>query len=1743
MTSDRNTLIFKWFLLLLSVVFILFEAQPIKGINKGNTLVVKLNDNVGISELLLKYPELNDYLNERDTQKVFKRNEPLKARAKKLERQKRFGLMSSNQRKNIEARLTDIHADINRIETHKANAIKAGTFPNLNTTFKLNINDTHKNIKLLSLLNSIPEVKFAQPVLYVTTQALPNDTYIDPEQNNDWTKGTLSSDISDMWGLESIGMKSVWDTTESLMGNGIVIAVIDSGIDPFHEDISNALWRNDDNEYGFDFVNNDAYPIDGHGHGTHVAGTIAAEINNHLGISGVAPGVKIMSLKALSNSGSGSDINIAAAIEFAADNGADIINMSLGGYGYSSVMEEAVNYAHSLGVIIVAAAGNSAENADKYSPAMFDNVITVGSLSTNETLSSYSNYGSTIEVVAPGEHIISLRASGTSLGTALDSHYTTAAGTSMAAPHVSGVLALIKQKYPGLSNNQIAQVLYQSSTDIGETGKDDVYGYGKINAYTAISNTSLLFGSISEPYSNTLLNSSLITIKGNAFAENFSHYTLSYKKDTETTWTTLVTSSTEVTNGILGTWDTRTLKTGTYQLKLSIHSTTKSFDFISGPYQQDSRIKAGYPKLITQHDIKSHPVLFSSDLATELIAIASQNMYSLNLNNAHSTSTYTPVLNSSAYFSFPQNRAPTVGDIDQDGSNEILIGGQGILTILESDTSKTEHDLTSLLGGNFLINKVMLADIDQDTKLDIVISVSGRGLYIFKEKSGTLSLLNSSWPIMGSFEDPLIADVNADGSNEIIALTTGGVIQIFDKDGHVLLSQSIGVNISKETFQKELFIGDIDQDGDIEIGAVKLNISDDKITLYLFHHDGSLVSGWPFTYEGYYFETSDAPVMADITGDTVPEVIVAQYGWNGTHLFILDSSGKFLHNTAKPHVLLGQYAQHSSIMIADVNNDSVNDIVLASTGETSKISFLNHEGNTVIDDISIHNVSHPYTTNIGLTICDYDNNNKLDILSIASSSYAKETVITVHELETPLNPSLLQRLTYRGNEQLSGLTRKPLSDTEPISSLKSHIPSSESLEFSWILPGYTPEGINVTITKKSEPEIAVHSDFYESYNVMINELNLDSSETYLVKLQAKSGDEYSLIRTYSVQIDTTAPILDKISVAHPSQHVIKLTIDATDNETGIKGFTYALGSKPNLADIKHWTTIDSTTTTLDVSTFVATTRDSDNPTLIYVQAKAINNANTASTENKSTPIDFTYLVPESPNLNTTSSFASDTHLQFIDWEAQKSLFDLSRIYYGVGTTSGSPDITGWKSASSEDTRIALLNLNLHHNSSYVIYTQVENVYGYSSEISTKNILIDTTPPTTPLIHLDTDSNSGISTTFSATSTDNESDIKQYWIAIGSEIHLNDIIEWQSQSSSTEFDISHVYQTKLQHLPYFYIKLKSENNAGLLSDSITHKMSTDIETPRITNIQINGKTVDEGIEYQGGINLSFSATDNIAIKDVQIRLFDSSKSLISTITPQASYASVFLARFTESITAGPGYSIQIQITDTAGNAVYYTSPKFKYINLDIDDTSPPLIHNIKVNNKDLLSNDILTNSLNFNLNIEDNISISTVTLILKNAQHDIVSAIVAEKQGSSYVATFDKSLFSDNHKYEIEIIATDISSNEISSKLSFTFADIETFEVTNVLPYPNPFNPDLETCKIRFNLEGQSVVKLYIHSITGRRLYTYSAIHETGAQILEWDGRDDFGNGVSIGVYFAYLIVENTESSDSVKKVLKLAVLK
>lgn len=316
----------------------------------------------------------------------------------------------------------------------------------------------------------------ANPDLLEELAADPAVEYIESNlrmrKASDWTNDPR---FEEQWGLRAIQAPEAWKEGGST--EQVTVAVLDTGVDYTHPDLANRV----DAHNGYNYIDGNFDVMDDDGHGTHVAGIIATELNN-IGIAGVCgdANVKILPLKVLDDQGNGTMYDVSFAIMDAVDKGADVINLSLSGergQEEPKMLQEAIAYALMHDVVVVAAAGNDGDRVGRYVPASIPGVIAVSAVDEEMELAKFSNYGSEIALAAPGEEILS---------TYLRGRYVYASGTSQAAPFVSGTIALMKAAEPQLTVQDIKERLQRTAIDLGRKGPDEKYGYGLVNAYGAL---------------------------------------------------------------------------------------------------------------------------------------------------------------------------------------------------------------------------------------------------------------------------------------------------------------------------------------------------------------------------------------------------------------------------------------------------------------------------------------------------------------------------------------------------------------------------------------------------------------------------------------------------------------------------------------------------------------------------------------------------------------------------------------------------------------------------------------------------------------------------------------------------------------------------------------------------------------------------------------------------------------------------------------------------------------------------------------------------------------------------------------------------------------------------------------------------------------------------------------------------------------------------------------------------------
>jgi len=447
--------------------------------------------------------------------------------------------------------------------------------------YKLSFSENTDIFSAIEKYNRLSFVEYAEPNYIYKYCIEPNDPLFPEqwalkniEQLYPWDgrfnppPGSFDSDID---GPEA------WDITTG--DNDIVIAVIDTGVDYTHPDLVDNIWMNDneipdngfdddnngyiDDIQGWDFQENDNDPMDEDGHGTFCAGLISAAGDNSKGVSGVCWNCKIMPVKSLLHS-----TVLAEAIKYATDNGADVISMSYGGYSFSELQKDALNFAYNHNVVLVASSGNDNISRRHY-PSGYHNVISVAATDSNDKKAVFSNSGPWIDVAAPGVDVLSLRAKNTDMygnGTnIINEEYYIASGTSMAAPHITGVAGLLLSYNSSLTPDTIQTIISNSVDNI--TSEYNIVG--RINAYTALLKEPAIV--MLDQYVDWRNIKGNITIQGKIWGADFDRYKIEYgigeKPDT---WIE-IDEGYNPKEGVLSVLDTTELDEGIYTIRVVVY--------------------------------------------------------------------------------------------------------------------------------------------------------------------------------------------------------------------------------------------------------------------------------------------------------------------------------------------------------------------------------------------------------------------------------------------------------------------------------------------------------------------------------------------------------------------------------------------------------------------------------------------------------------------------------------------------------------------------------------------------------------------------------------------------------------------------------------------------------------------------------------------------------------------------------------------------------------------------------------------------------------------------------------------------------------------------------------------------------------------------------------------------------------------------------------------------------------------
>ncbi|MFA6979718.1 MAG: S8 family serine peptidase [Ignavibacteriaceae bacterium] len=438
-----------------------------------------------------------------------------------------------------------------------------------------------------SFKKKYPNVEYIQKQVIYKIDSVPNDSL-----------------ISQQWALSKIDAFNAWNITEG--SDSIVIGVIDTGIDFYHPDLIDNIYINkvetgfdafgndkksngiDDDGNGFiddyqgwdftdrtgfpfdstggDYLNWDNYPMDENtfSHGTAVCGIIAASTNNEKGIAGVAPKVNVMNLRAFDPDGFGEEDDVAAAILYAIANGVKVINMSFGDVSYSYVLQDVIRYAYSQNVVMIASSGNDNSTALHY-PSSYDEVISVGNSTNEDYVSSSSNYGSTLDLVAPGTDILT---------TARKGSYASFNGTSAAAPFVSAAAGLILSQKT-FSNEEIKQILKSTCADINSAGWDIKSGAGRLNVFKAVKTLAPSIVKFDYPQQDFSTANDSINISATVLSPFFDNFEIFFGVGLNPdSWKTLLsTQKNQIYNQRVGSIDLHFEKDTVFTLRIVLHQT------------------------------------------------------------------------------------------------------------------------------------------------------------------------------------------------------------------------------------------------------------------------------------------------------------------------------------------------------------------------------------------------------------------------------------------------------------------------------------------------------------------------------------------------------------------------------------------------------------------------------------------------------------------------------------------------------------------------------------------------------------------------------------------------------------------------------------------------------------------------------------------------------------------------------------------------------------------------------------------------------------------------------------------------------------------------------------------------------------------------------------------------------------------------------------------------------------------
>jgi subtilisin family serine protease len=787
-------------------------------------------------------------------------------------------------------------------------------------------------------LRQNPHVEFAEPNFLISTHSLPDDTFADPDQDGSWNQAAWGQPYAGLWGLERTGWTEVWERQAEIWpeagragGGGITVAVIDTGVDYRHPDLAANIWRDAKGRPGRDFVDiqvpvylrhgyqlisgedyrgRDFDPSDHSGHGTHVAGTIAAVADNGLGIAGVAWNASLMPLrvgftirtKAGDTLGLLEMDDLAAALVYAADQGADVVNMSFGSVGDEpAVLRMALKYAHNQGVVLVASAGNEGIDAAEVYPASNPYVICVGASVSSDRRVYFSNWGGRVDLAAPGSDIISLRCAGTALTgsgnlAGEDKLYIRASGTSMAAPHVAGAAALVLSRQPELTPEGVLARLIAGAALLspgGETtlrdGRAFPFGAGRLDLPRALESEAGL-AVLLHSYEVLGGDGDGVPESGERVRVRVSLRNAGRNLEQATAELEAVAPGVIVTESQASTGRWRAGEVRTFATELEVPAGTP-------------RNLEGALRVVVRSPILHQVLRQEIHLPLVLNGPADKSGWPVKgLKIADGLVT-----------------APALGDLDGDGRPEVVSMTTLGDVFARGADGKLLPGWPVRLRGSHEQSSPLVADLDGDGAAEVVLALD-RQVHVL-DRAG---LPLPGWPQPTArlvLCSPAAGDVDGDGDLEVVVLDQEANLYVFDAAGHSLPGWPRDVGSFSNTTPA---LADLDGEPGAEVVA---GTTDGW--LVAFRKDGSAAPGsWPVLI-GVMGPAS--PAVADLDGDGTVEIVAVNAAGG---LFLLDRQGSFKATTHLP----GQHG-FSSPAVGDLDGDGRREIAVGS-GQADGAGFV-----------------------------------------------------------------------------------------------------------------------------------------------------------------------------------------------------------------------------------------------------------------------------------------------------------------------------------------------------------------------------------------------------------------------------------------------------------------------------------------------------------------------------------------------------------------------------------------------------------------------------------------------------------------------------------------------------------------------------------------------------------------------------------------------------------------------------------